>query len=90
MTDCHVVRNNYLCNETIKFIMQREDVSSRVKAALVRNFNLINEAQVTEKIEQAVLSYYNLSLDDLKYKGEEDAVYDAYVYVYLDPTENGT
>jgi len=90
MTDCHVVRNNYLCNETIKFIMQREDVSSRVKAALVRNFNLINEAQVTEKIEQAVLSYYNLSLDDLKYKGEEDAVYDAYVYVYLDPTKEGS
>ena len=69
--------------------MQRENINGRIKSAVVDKFNLINDAQLFEKIEEAIMSYYDISLESLSHIKDDDCNYDAYVYVYLDPTITG-
>lgn len=87
MKNCHVIENNYLCGDNIKFAMITDKVSDKLKGVLVKKYHLINEAQVIERIENAVLAYYNLSLIDIDI--EEDVNYNCYVYIYATPLEKG-
>jgi hypothetical protein len=87
MKNCHVIRNDYLCSDNIKFAMVKNNIPLKLKSALVRRLNLISEAQVIESIEKAVLSYYDLSLDDID--SVRDTPYDSYVYIYMHPLIEG-
>jgi hypothetical protein len=87
MKNRHVIKNNYLCYEKIRFVMTTAVISSQIKAVLVKMFGLVSEAQIVEKIETALLSYYNITLEDIR--NTEECSYNAYVYVYADPRERG-
>jgi hypothetical protein len=81
------MKNDYLCSDNIRFVMAKEEISPKIRGLLVRRFNLVNEAQVVEKIEEALMSFYSLPLVEIQ--SEDSGVYDAYVYIYSDPTQSG-
>jgi hypothetical protein len=81
------MENNYLCGENIRFAMITDKLSNKLKGVVVKKFHLVNEAQVIEKIEEAVMAYYNITLEDTSI--EEDVNYDSYVYIYADPRKKG-
>jgi hypothetical protein len=87
MSDCHVIKNDYLCDSNIKFTMEKDIISPKIRGLLVRRFNLISEAQLIDKIEEALMAYYELPLVEIK--SDDEGVYDAYVYIYSDPTQIG-
>ncbi len=88
MNKRHVIENDYLYGENIKYAMVTDSIPQKLSALLVKKFHLINEAQVVEHIERAVLSYYSIELSDLQ-SIDSNVLYDAYVYVYLNPSISG-
>jgi Bacterial regulatory protein, Fis family len=81
------MENDYLCCDKIRFAMQTDYITPKLISTLVRRFNLINQAQVIERIEKAVLTYYDISLEELHIN--PNVSYDAYVYIYMTPEVNG-
>jgi hypothetical protein len=88
MNNCHVIENDYLYSDNIRFVMAKEEISPKIRGLLVRRFNLINEAQVVEKIEEALMAFYELPLVEIQ--SQDKGSYDAYVYIYSDPTQEGS
>jgi hypothetical protein len=87
MPNCHVIKNGYFCSEDIRFAMITDEINGKLKTALVRKFNLVNEVQVVERIENAIMLQYDISITDTS--AEEDVNYESYVYVYADPRISG-